>query len=251
MPCSALSAVDLRSCAIHCSSNSTTSCRSASIMPASRAASCSQCCTSGRSPWVSTNAGRRLRANGNRTSRTKSIELVVPSMSVTMARISVMGTGLGPSTDSGRWMRGLEKASPASGLLRVRLHAGEAGGDVVAGEVGHPAFLVGEQADGHEVRRLAHVEPVPRAVGHADQVALLAQHVVDLAIQVQGELAGAGDEESHLVLAVGVFAEELLAQGGAVGMVGSEADHVDGLVAGFVHQAVDVAAVGRDHFLLA
>ena len=80
-----------------------------------------------------------------------------------------------------------------SGRLRrsVRRHARESLGDILAGELRHPAVLVGEQADRHEVRRFAHVEPVAGAVRHADQVALFAQDVVDLVTQVQGELAGA------------------------------------------------------------
>ena len=80
---------------------------------------------------------------------------------------------------------------------------------------------------------------------------LLAQHLVDLVADVQRELAGAGDEEAHLVLRVRVFVEKLRAQRGAVGMIRGEADHVDALVALFAHQAVDIAAVGGDHVVLA
>ncbi len=84
--------------------------------------------------------------------------------------------------------------------------------DLGTGEVRDPAFLVGEQADRDEVRRFAHVEPVARAVGHADEVASLAEHFVDLRADVQRELAGAGDEKAHFIFAVRVLVEELLAE---------------------------------------
>jgi hypothetical protein len=53
-----------------------------------------------------------------------------------------------------------------------------------------------EEADGGEARRRVHVEPVPGAVRHADQIALLAADLVDLVLDVQREQTGAGDEET-------------------------------------------------------
>ena len=47
--------------------------------------------------------------------------------------------------------------------------------------------------------------------GTRDQVALLAFDLVDLAADVQGEQARAGDEEAHFVFLVEVLVEELLA----------------------------------------
>jgi hypothetical protein len=132
----------------------------------------------------------------------------------------------------------------------LRCHAREAAGNVVAAGLRHPAVLVGKQADGHKVGRFAHVEPVTRAVRHADQVALLAQHVVDLVADVQGELAGAGDKEPYLVLAVAVFVKKFLAQRGAVRVIGGETDDIDRLIAFAAHQPVNVCAVGGDHFVL-
>src|SRR5574337_342417 len=230
MPCSALSGVALRSSSIQRCRSLTISERSAWMMPASLAASCSQCCTSGLSAWVSTNAGRRLRANGNSTSLTKEIELVVPSMSVRMARITA-------------WSRYELSA------VRCGLEAREALRDVVAGELRNPAGGGVEQADRDEVRLFAHVEPVAGAVRHADQVAAFAQHLENALADVQCEQAAAGDEETHLVLGMGVLVEEFGAERGAIRVVRIQADHVDGLVAFLAHQPVDIAAIGRDDFV--
>src|SRR5450759_2664009 len=89
MPCNAFSAVDLRSWSIQETSRSMTCCCAVEIKSASFAASCSQCCTSGSSAWVTTNAGRRSRAYGKSTSLTNVIELVVPSMSVRMVVVMI------------------------------------------------------------------------------------------------------------------------------------------------------------------
>jgi hypothetical protein len=58
-----------------------------------------------------------------------------------------------------------------------------------------------------------------RAVGHADQVALLAADLVDALADVQGEQARAVDEEAHLVFLVEVLVEELRAHFLALGIV--------------------------------
>src|SRR5699024_1634328 len=75
-------------------------------------------------------------------------------------------------------------------------HARETIGDGAAGEAGHPALLAREQADGGKAGRLAHVEPVRGAVGHADEISLDAQDVVDPVVDVQGEQACTVDEEA-------------------------------------------------------
>ena len=50
--------------------------------------------------------------------------------------------------------------------------------------------------------------------------------LVDLVVHVQGEQAGAGDEEAHFVFLVEVFVEELRAHRVAVRVVRRDADHV-------------------------
>ncbi len=62
---------------------------------------------------------------------------------------------------------------------------------------------------------------------------------------------GAGDEEAHFILAVRVLVEELLAKRGAIGVIGFQADHVDGLIAFVAHEPVDVVLVRGDDFVLA
>lgn len=96
----------------------------------------------------------------------------------------------------------------------LSLPAGEAAGDVVAGELGDPALRVVEQAHGDEMRVLAHVEPVAGAGRHRDQVVALAEHGVDMLLDMQDEQAAPGDEEAHLVFAMAVLVEELGAQFG-------------------------------------
>src|SRR5690606_17714065 len=180
MPCSAFSAVCLRSSSIQpCSSSTMQS--SLTTPPMSSAVWSSQRRTAGSLPRRATKSGRARRAYGNSTSLTKEIELVVPSMSVrmTVLPVSVMASD------------GL------AGFI-----AREACGDVAAGELADPAVGHGEEADGDEAGRRPHVEPVGHAVGHADQVAALAQHFVDLAVGVQAEQAAAGNEKADLVLDV-------------------------------------------------
>lgn len=96
------------------------------------------------------------------------------------------------------------------------------------------------------MRTRAHIEPVGRAVGDADEIALLADYGVDPAFGMQIEQTAAFDEEAHLELGVGVLVEELGAQGLAVGMVRRHAKDVDRAEAVLGHQTVDVAAIGGD-----
>src|SRR5690349_11969683 len=114
------------------------------------------------------------------------MELVVPSISVTMACF----------TRSAR---------------RAGFVAREALGEAAFGEMANPAVGLGEETDGDEARLRAHVEPVQRAVGHADQVALLAADLVYAIADVQGEQPRAVDEEAHLVFLVEVLGQELRA----------------------------------------
>src|SRR3989441_11820328 len=100
----------------------------------------------------------------------------------------------------------------SSSCARGNRKARELFGNIAAGEVRNPAFLVGEQTDRDEIGRFAHIEPMPGAVGYADQVALHAQRFVHLVADMQGELAAAGDEETHFVFRVRVFVEELRTQ---------------------------------------
>ncbi|KAG1445489.1 hypothetical protein G6F57_017550 [Rhizopus arrhizus] len=123
--------------------------------------------------------------------------------------------------------------------------------DVGAGEVTDPAIRLGEEADRHEARLVAHVEPVGGAIGHGDQVILHTLDLVDLVTHVQGEQARAGHEEAHLVFLVEVFVEELLAQFRPVRVVRGDRGHVHALEATLGDQAVDVGAVGGEHFILA
>src|SRR5690554_578029 len=226
MPCSALSAVCLRSCSIQ-------PCRVSAIMPSwqtppsSVATSSSQRRTSGSCPRTRTKRGISLRAYGNSTCLTKAIELVVPSMSVRIVRAIAC---------SGR-----------SGLAV----AWEALGDIGTGEVADPAVGLLEEPDRHEAGLRAHVEPVGGAVGHRDQVVLHALDLVHLAVHMQGEQVGSGDEEADLVLLVVVLVEELAAQFLAFRMVRGNADHVDAGEATLGHQAGDVFAVGGQHLFLA
>ena len=63
----------------------------------------------------------------------------------------------------------------------------EALGDITAGKISHPAFRVIEQADGDEPGIRAHIEPVWRVGGDADQVAFGAKYFVNLVVDVQCE----------------------------------------------------------------
>src|SRR3569623_286777 len=165
MPCRAFSAACLRSSSIQRCSVVTTPSVSPADTPASLRTMSSQCFTAASTPCCATNSPMCRRAYGNSTSFTKLMELVVPSMSVRMTSI----------------MDGSRR--------RLRLQAREALGDLVAGEIRHPAGRIGEQADRHELRLLAHVEPVAGVVRHADQVAGLAPPPAPPVAKVQGEQA--------------------------------------------------------------
>jgi len=114
-----------------------------------------------------------------------------------------------------------------------------------------PAIRLGEEADRHETRLLAHVEPMGDAIGHGDQIVLDALDLVDLAIHVQGEQPRAGDEETDLIFLVEVLIQELLAQFGAVGVVRRDRGDVHALEAVRGDQAVDIGPVGSEHLVLA
>ena len=99
-----------------------------------------------------------------------------------------------------------------------------------------------------EQRLFTHVEPVARPVGYTDEVALLAKDVVDLAVDMQGELPRAGHEEAHFVLGMSVFAEKLLAQCGSIRVVGQLYDAVYAVFA--VSDALQ-ARINRTRFIWA
>src|SRR5690606_5760812 len=173
MPCSALSAVCLRSSSIQpCSVSTITA--SWQAPPISTATVSSQRRTSGSWPCAATKPGRARRAYGNSTSRTNEMLLVVPSISVTIARViryPCNGAPLARARGGGTCRTG--------SVLRPWFVAREALGDVGPGEVADPAVRLGEEADGDEARLRTHVEPVAGAVGHGDQVVLDALHLVD------------------------------------------------------------------------
>src|SRR5690606_21952541 len=142
-----------------------------------------------------------------------------------------------------------DSAAADIGPSRSVLQAWEAAGDIVAGVLRDPAFGIAEQADGHEMRILAHVEPVPGAGGHRDKVVLLAQHGVDHVLDVQAEQAATGDEKSHLVFGMAVFVQEPGAQLGLLRVIAGDAEHVHGGIATLVHQAVDLRSVSGNHLV--
>src|SRR5690606_29263808 len=257
MPCSALSAMCLRSSSIQ-------PCRVSTIIaswhrpPFSSATSSSQRRTSGSLPCSRTKRGSSRRAYGNSTSLTKEMLLVVPSMSVRMvvvilcllpriARIARMyadqAMGGSASTLSVPLLIRVHPRNPwqeATRSARVLLVARELLRDVGSGEVPDPAVGLLEEADRDEARFRAHVEPVRGAVGHRDQVALDAFDLIDLVAHVQGEQARAVDEEAHLVLVVVVLVEELAAHLFALRVVRRDADHVHAGEAALGRDAVDV-----------
>lgn len=101
------------------------------------------------------------------------------------------------------------------------------------------------------MRVLAHVEPVAGAGRHRDQVVALAEHGVDMLLDMQDEQAAPGDEEAHLVFAMAVLVEELGAQFGLLRVVAVQADHVHGDVAALALEPLDLVGVGGDHLVLA
>src|SRR5690349_18266635 len=204
MPCSAFSAVCLRSSSIQpCSTSTIIS--SWHMPPFSVATASSHLRTAGSLPRVATKRGRARRAYGNSTSFTNEMLLVVPSMSVRIARMA-MDDG---SMFGRAWVRAVdaEAAHPryegtaavvrdacrkrrGRRLARLTvLRARQTLDDVGAGEMADPAVRLGEEADRDEARFRAHVEPVLGAVGHGDQVAPFALHLVHLAVHVQREQA--------------------------------------------------------------
>jgi hypothetical protein len=135
--------------------------------------------------------------------------------------------------------------SPSDGI-----ELGERGGDVIAGELSDPAFRIHEQTDRGELGRRSHVEPMRRSSGDAEQIALRADRLVNLAINPQVERRAALDEEAYLVLGVRVLVQELLAQRRKVRRILRHANHVGGRVAVLLFQPFDVAGVGRDDRIL-
>src|SRR5690606_34466568 len=230
MPCSALSAVCLRSSSIQ-------PCRVSTIMsswhrpPFSTATASSQRRTSGSWPRSRTKRGNSRRAYGNSTSRTKEMLLVVPSMSVRIRGFA------------------MPALSPKSGGRGWFLVAREPLGDVRPGEVADPAVRLLEEADRDEARLRTHVEPVGGAVRDRDQVVAAALDLVHLVPDVQGEQARAVHEEAHLVLLVVVLLEEGGARLFPVRVVRADADHVHGGEAAFGADPVDVRLVGGEHLL--
>src|SRR5688572_26424783 len=194
MPCNAFSAVCLRSSSIQPCRTSTII-ASSHMPPFSAATASSHLRTAGSLPREATKRGRARRAYGNSTSLTKEMLLVVPSMSVRMARMGMVcaleskiegrASFAGTTGNPGLRGSGVGRASARLALLVTR----EALGDIGAGEMADPAVRLGEEADRDEARLRPHVEPVLGAVGHGDQVALLALDLVDLVLDMQREQA--------------------------------------------------------------
>ena len=64
------------------------------------------------------------------------------------------------------------------------------------------------------------------ACGHGDPVVFLTDQLQHLLADVEAKQAPALHKEAHLVFAVGVLSQKLLAQGGPIGVAGFEADRV-------------------------
>ena len=112
------------------------------------------------------------------------------------------------------------------------------------GEITDPTIGLGEEADGGEARRGTHVEPVLGAVRNTDQILGLTEDFVDAVFDMEGEKAGATDEEAHFIFLMAVLAQEFRAHGFAFGMVGIDADHIDGAETVLRYQLVDFRLVG-------
>lgn len=125
------------------------------------------------------------------------------------------------------------RCSPIERRWGLGLQQGKAAGDLVAGELGHPAFAVVEETQGGELGFCPHVKPVAGAGGHADPIVAFAEHLQHLFrfSGMDAEEAPAFHKETHLVFGVDVFRQKLLAQGNALGMVGVDADRIYGAVA--------------------
>ena len=85
------------------------------------------------------------------------------------------------------------------------------------------------------------------AGGHPQEIAALTEHLQHLPFEMDHKQSPALDEEAHLVLAVGVFGEELLAQGNAIGVIRPQADRIDGGIGATRLHLGDLAGVGRQH----
>ncbi len=58
-------------------------------------------------------------------------------------------------------------------------------GNITAGELGNPTLRVIEKTDCHKARVRPHIEPVLRIGRYADQIAFLAEYLVDFGCNVQ------------------------------------------------------------------
>ena len=71
-----------------------------------------------------------------------------------------------------------------------------------------------------------HVKPVLRASGHGNPIARFTEQLQHCITDVQAEKATPLHEKAHLVFAVGVLGQKLLAQGLAVWMIWREANRI-------------------------
>ncbi len=65
---------------------------------------------------------------------------------------------------------------------------------ITAGELGNPTLRVIEKTNRHKARVRSHVKPVLGLGRYADQIAFLAEYLVDLGCDVQGKQAMSVDE---------------------------------------------------------
>src|SRR5271163_511416 len=84
-------------------------------------------------------------------------------------------------------------------------------GDRIAGALGAPPVFAREQANRGEAGFAAQVEPMGHLRRYTDEIARLANHVVNVAVAVDVEAAASLGEETHLVVGMRVLEDELRA----------------------------------------
>ena len=85
-------------------------------------------------------------------------------------------------------------------------------GDGIAGETCNPACTVVEEPQCAERGRGSHVEPVPGAGWHMDQITLLAEDQKDFLVDMETEQPLTFHEEANFVFGMDVFRQEFAAE---------------------------------------